>query len=72
MTDRNADPSSRETRFNYPKSTLPDQVRSWDKFVAIGVVNGQPQVFTSEADERKATELIRQALPQMSGLEHAS
>lgn len=56
---------STEPKFNYPKSTLPDQVRQWDKFVAVGTVNGEPRLITSEGDADRAADLIQQ-FPQLS------
>jgi hypothetical protein len=38
----------------------------WDKFVVLGIKDGQPHLITSEQDERSVTEMIRKDYPAFS------
>lgn len=45
---------------------------SWDSFVVIAKEGGQTKIFTSEQDEQKTTQLLKQSFPQLAGLETTS
>lgn len=60
-----------QPKYGTPKSSVPEQIRDWDRFVVVGFVQGKPQVITSEQDDRQTVELLHKAMPALAGLENA-
>lgn len=71
--DRSAFGGGNQPRYDVPKSSIGDQATGLNSFVLIGKgTDGKTQVWSSERDEQATARLVKDAMPTLAGLEHAT